>query len=97
MGVVERGKKKEQPKLLVPELLCLRVSSRSFLAATCKILWIFPDVSSPSAQHHRPCAYLFYRVLLLPYLHTVSLPTSTHLHDRSGLLKQNGHVLFSFD
>lgn len=96
MGVVETGKNKEQHKLLVPDLLCLHISSRRFLAATCRILWLSPDISSPlgpaSQALHLP---------ILPCLTSVlsshSLLTSTHLCDRAGLLEQNGHVLFSFD
>lgn len=97
MGLVERGKKKEKLELLVPELLCLCTSVRSFLTTTCKIFQILPDVSSLSAQHHGPCNCPFYHVVLLPYLHTISLLTSTRLCDRPGLLQQNGCVLFSSD
>lgn len=60
IGVMEREKKKEQRKLLVPELLCLHIGSRSFLDATCKILWISHDVSFPLAQHNVPCTHPFY-------------------------------------
>lgn len=97
IGVMEREKKKEQHKLLVPELLCLHIGSRSFLDATCKILWISHDVSFPLAQHNVPCTHPFYHVLLLTYLLIISLLTSIHVHDRPDLLKQNGHVFFSFD
>lgn len=55
-----------QLKNLLPELLCLYISPKSFLAATGKILWISPDVSFPSSQHHGCCTSWFYHVLLLP-------------------------------
>lgn len=94
MGVMEGEKKKEQSELLVPELLCLHIGSRTFLDATCKIIWIFHDVPFPLAQHNVSCTHPFYHALLLPYLHTVSLLTSIHVSDRPGLLKQWLCILF---
>lgn len=37
------------------------------------------------AQHHRPCTYPFYRVLLLPYLHTLFWPPPTSVIEQASL------------